>query len=516
MDIIINFWHLFELSAPWLLLGLLVAGVIHVFIPKDFLSKHLGKEGFWTTVKAALIGAPMPLCSCGVIPAAIGLRRAGGSKSATTAFLVSTPETGVDSISVSYALLGPFMAVIRPIAAVCSAIVAGLLVGREQKVDDANNKKKGKVFKPSDAISMSCCAPTATVFSSTKALPENSASIQSSCCDLSSAAQVHPKAQSACCDSKAQTTSSCCDSSSAAPVHVKAESACCDSKASTTSSCCDSSSAAPVHVKAESACCDSKAATTSSCCYSSSAAPVHVKAESACCDSKVATASSCCDSSSAVQTHAKAESACCDSKAATTSSCCDSANTSSSNKTLISKLGDAVQYSSGKLLSDTMLWLLIGLFFAALIQTFVPPEFLGQWGAGILAMTVVILISIPMYICATASTPIAAGLLLAGVSPGAVLVFMLAGPATNIATIGVVARELGRRAVAAYLTGVIGVAIAFGFLTDYLVDEFGFKVEPVSAMEHEVLPAWFTLGCAVLLAGLMLRLLAQSLKSRLA
>ena len=131
MDLLNNFWQLFLVSAPWLMLGLLIAGLLNVYLPANFLNKHLGKEGFLTTVKAALIGAPMPLCSCGVIPAAIGLRRAGASKSATTAFLVSTPETGVDSVSVSYVLLGPFMSIIRPIAAICSAIVAGVLVGRD-------------------------------------------------------------------------------------------------------------------------------------------------------------------------------------------------------------------------------------------------------------------------------------------------------------------------------------------------------------------------------------------------
>jgi hypothetical protein len=160
-------------------------------------------------------------------------------------------------------------------------------------------------------------------------------------------------------------------------------------------------------------------------------------------------------------------------------------------------------------------WLMIGLFFAALVQTYVPTSFLSQWGDGILAMVVVILVSIPMYICATASTPIAAGLLMAGVSPGAVLVFMLAGPATNIAILGVVATELGKRAVSAYLTGVIGVAIAFGFLTDYLVEQYGFEVNPAHAMEHELMPNWLTLGLGIILLILMLRLVLISLKQRM-
>jgi hypothetical protein len=116
-----------------------------------------------------------------------------------------------------------------------------------------------------------------------------------------------------------------------------------------------------------------------------------------------------------------------------------------------------------------------------------------------------------MYICATASTPIAAGLLMSGISPGAVLVFMLAGPATNIATIGVVRKELGARALWAYLIGVIGTALLFGLLTDYLVDQFGFSVASISHTHHELLPAWLTVGSALLLGGLMLRVYVQKL-----
>lgn len=374
MDLLNNFWQLFLLSAPWLMLGLLIAGILNVYLPANFLNTHLGKEGFWTTVKAALIGAPMPLCSCGVIPAAIGLRRAGASKSATTAFLVSTPETGVDSVSVSYVLLGPFMAIIRPIAAICSAIVAGVLVGRD-------TDKQHLELEPE---------------------------VKSSCCIAKAAAS--------------ETKASCC-----APKQVDPE---------IKSSCCASKPAAPT---AETSCCDT----------SSVAAPSQWQ-----------------------------------------------------------KMRQALSFSCNKLLSDTMVWLMIGLFFAALVQTYVPESFLTQWGSGILAMLVVILISIPMYICATASTPIAAGLLLSGVSPGAVLVFMLAGPATNIATLGVVANELGKRAVAAYLTGVIGVALCFGFLTDYLVTEFGFVVTPLLGEEHEVLPHWLSFICGVILIILMLRLVA--------
>jgi uncharacterized membrane protein YraQ (UPF0718 family) len=434
MTLLSNFWSLFLVSAPWLMLGLLLAGLLNVFIPKNFLQKHLGKEGVWTTIKAALIGAPMPLCSCGVIPAAVGLRRAGGSKSATTAFLVSTPETGVDSVSVSYVLLGPFMAIIRPIAAVSSAIVAGLLVGREESSDNTHSENEN------NAATKSCCATT-------QSAAEN---------------KVEKHAASSCCASKQPK------------VDTKKQAGCSSKSTELASS------------------------VTPSCCSTSSEAKELKSTEDA-----LDSTSSCCSTTSQVK------------PANTESSCCDSKESTEQTESFLSKIKRAVHFSCNKLLSDTMGWLMIGLFFAALVQTYVPTSFLSQWGDGILAMVVVILVSIPMYICATASTPIAAGLLMAGVSPGAVLVFMLAGPATNIATLGVVATELGKRAVSAYLTGVIGVAIAFGFLTDYLVEQYGFTVNPAHAMEHELMPSWLTQGLGIILLILMLRLVLISLKQRM-
>ena len=369
------------------MLGLLIAGIINVYLPKDFLNKHLGSDGLLTTIKAALIGAPMPLCSCGVIPAALGLRRAGASKSATTAFLVSTPETGIDSISVSYVLLGPFMAVIRPIAAITSAIVAGVLVGRDSKDElvqheaKTNTKTDKKAENKTGNNDKSCCAGK-------EAKPE-----------ITTAATNE---QASCCAKPA-----------------------------------------------------------------------------------MATKTSCCAGETKLVTKPALPQA-----------------------LAFAKLKKAVAFSCTKLLSDTAVWLLIGLGFAAIVQTYVPVSFFSQWGSGILAMIVVILISIPMYVCATASTPIAAGLLLSGVSPGAVLVFMLAGPATNIATLGVVASELGKRAVASYLTGVIGVAIIFGFLTDMLVEHYDIEVAPMLGEHHEVLPNWLSQLFALILVLLLVRLLA--------
>jgi uncharacterized membrane protein YraQ (UPF0718 family) len=394
------------------MLGLFIAGLLNVYLPANFLNRHLGKEGLWTTVKAALIGAPMPLCSCGVIPAAIGLRRAGASKSATTAFLVSTPETGVDSVSVSYVLLGPFMAVIRPIAAVCSAIVAGVLVGKDSELHQQQ---------------------------STTANKENTKT--TSCC---SSKQPEP-----------MTTASCCSK---------------EASAKPAQSCCSKQTTKELEAVKTTSCCSNKG---------SQATPESQQS---------------CASEQAVPSQ---------------KSCCSSEQPTKTVESRFSKLKRAVSFSCNKLLEDTMIWLMIGLFFAALVQTYVPESYLSQWGSGILAMLVVILISIPMYICATASTPIAAGLLLSGVSPGAVLVFMLAGPATNIATLGVVGKELGKRAVVAYLIGVIATALAFGFLTDYLVTQYGFVVAPMIGEEHEVLPHWLSFISGIVLATLMLRLVLK-------
>lgn len=413
MLLINNFIELFIISAPWLLLGLFIAALINVYLPTNFLNRHLGKEGFATTIKAALIGAPMPLCSCGVIPAALGLRRAGASKSATTAFLVSTPETGVDSISVSYVLLGPFMAIIRPIAAVSSAITAGLLVGGERKVKE---KVSVSSTESSEALTKACCSKSK---------------------DSVEVSHTETREAASCC-STTQTT-------------VAKESACCDSANKVVN--------------------DEEKAQTS-CCASDEKVVEQVK-ESSCCASK---------------------------KQATESS--------------TQKLKRAFAFSANKLLSDTAKWLMIGLFFAALVQTYVPQDYLQQYGSGIWAMLVVILICIPMYVCATASTPIAAGLLMSGVSPGAALVFMLAGPATNVATLGVVASELGKRAVAAYLIGVIGVALIFGFITDYLVVRYGYEIAPSLQTSHHVLPMWLEYFAGGLLALLLLRLIWLKVAAR--
>ncbi|WP_165953483.1 permease [Shewanella decolorationis] len=476
-----NFIDLFLDSAPWLLLGLILAGLLKVFVPMAWMQKQLGGHGFKTVVKAALLGAPLPLCSCGVIPAAVGLRRSGASKAATTSFLVSTPETGVDSVTVSYVLLGPFMAIVRPIAAITSAIVAGLLVGR----DDDDGKPMGKAE---------------TLSQSDKAL-DSSAPVASCCASKSSAQPAMVKAEA---------VQSCC-SSTKAPMMTPVKSSCCSDNAkapSTESKIKMTPMAKPSLMAASSSVMAGqtfgavakvnpvKSESAGSCCGTQTAAPEKIV---------VVKKGACCGSSSSKAT---------DSHQAEGDSCCASTQdmaTELKSESVIARVGLGLKYAATDLVRDTTLWLLVGLFFAALVQTYVPADFLAKWGDGLLAMLVMVLVSVPMYICATASTPIAAGLLLAGVSPGAVLVFMMAGPATNIATLGVVTKELGKRALYGYLGGVLGVALVAGALVNYLVASFGFEVMPQIGEQHQMLPEWLVATSGIVLALLMAKVVFEKI-----
>lgn len=388
-DYLFNFIALFTESAPWLLLGLLIAGFMKWLVPMELLKKHMGDNRLVSILKAAFIGAPLPLCSCGVIPAAIGLRRSGASKSTTVAFLVATPETGIDSISVSYALLGPFFAIIRPFAAVFTAIYAGIMV---------------KLF----------------------ALTEQSAE-QIRVTETS-------KSQVDGCSSEAK-------------------------KSDNEQSCCENKAKIPEPSKNAQSCCSSQI-------ESKQPTPPH-------------TETTCCNEKPGSETMKETD--------------------------IGQLLLNSLQFSSGKLLSDITKWLLIGLLLAAAIKTWVSTDFLLQWGDGFTAMLVMALIGIPMYICATASTPLAAGFLAAGLSPGAILVFMLAGPATNIATMGMIRQEMGTAVLVAYLFSLFTASISIGYLANWLITKFGFVINQVAAHGHEMNTSVVYTLAAILLAGLMVR-----------
>jgi uncharacterized membrane protein YraQ (UPF0718 family) len=339
MEFFANFIMLFTESAPFLLLGMFIAGMINQWIPRSWVEKTLGRKS--SILSAAFIGAPLPLCSCSVIPVAMGIRRSGASKASTASFLVATPETGVDSIGITYALMGPIMAIARPIAAIFSAIIAGFLV-----------LLFGKHEKP----------------------PEQ-----------------EPAAKS-----------------------------------------------------------------TGSCCHKTKVEPA----------------------------------------------------------TITGKIQAAFVFGYGQLLRDFMVWFLIGIFFAALVTTLVPVGFLNQHAQGVLAMLVVVLISIPMYVCATASTPIAVGLLLSGITPGAALVFMLTGPATNIATLMVIRNELGKRELALYLLAIVSSALTAGLILDYLFDQFNWQMQ-LSHGEHSDMVGIFYKASALVLAAMILYQLQKLLIPKL-
>ncbi|WDE14423.1 SO_0444 family Cu/Zn efflux transporter [Thalassomonas haliotis] len=389
MALLNNFIDLAAEASPWLLLGLLIAGLMKAWLPKQLLNKHLGK-GKSGIVKAALVGAPLPLCSCGVIPVATELKRGGASDPATASFLVATPETGVDSVSVSYAILGPVFAIYRPITAIASAIITGLLVSTDNSARQTKNDDK-----ESSLTANTCCAPASAA----------EAVASTSCCSTPTPKEL--------------TGKSC--SSSQPPAAEK-------------NSCCP-----PPAPKAAARCCSSTADKTEN-------------------------------------------------------------SETFSRKTLL-----GIKYAATQLIDDIIVWLFIGLVFATLVRTLLPPSLLTSYGSGLQAMLIMIAISIPMYICATASTPIAAGFILAGISPGTALVFMMAGPATNISTLGVIKNEMGSGVLIRYLGGIGLCALAFGYLLDWGLMRFNIDINQQMQHSHELLPYWFSLSCAILLALLAIK-----------
>ncbi len=336
-------------AAPWLLLGLVIAAVIKAFADRLAIARYLSGESAPATVRAALIGAPLPLCSCGVVPAVLGLRDAGAGRGPSMAFLVATPETGPDSISVSYGMLGPVYAIARPVAAVIGAIATGLIAGR-----------LGGPAPQTSAETGGCCSGGET---------------------------AEPAA--GCCDTTASITGHCDDQPAAG-------------------SCCGNETTTP--------------------------------------------------------------------------------DTARSNAR--ARLSNGLAYAFGQVLIDIMPWMVFGLVVAATAVVLIPEGFFDSpWGivGSYLLMAV---IGIPMYVCATASTPIAAGLLVAGMSPGAALVFLLAGPATNIGTLGILRKHFGGRTIGIYLAVVIASALVAGIALDLLWLNFDWAL-PQSAPEgHEMGLDW--------------------------
>ncbi len=294
LDIIIDYmllflremWVLCLEMAPYLLLGMLVSGLISIFIDSSFIFKHIGQKNAGSVLKSTLFGIPLPLCSCGVIPVAATLRESGASKGATVSFLVSTPQTGVDSIFLTYGMLGPVFALFRPLAALASGFFSGIVI---------NNFDH----------------------------------------------DMHH--------------------------HLS-----------------------------------------------------------------------------------------------------ESDNAPKTKESLDKRIISGVKYGFLTLPADIVIPLTQGLVVAAVIAILIPPQFIAEHfsSSNLIQYTMMLAVSLPIYVCATASIPIAVVLMAKGITPGAAFIFLMAGPATNASSIAVIKNILGKRTLYHYLVLIAFTAISFGYILD--------------------------------------------------
>ena len=342
-------WLLLLDSAVYILFGLLAAGLLRAFVSPALVSRHLGRGRFGPVFKAALLGIPIPLCSCGVLPAAAGLKKQGANNGAVTSFLIATPESGVDSIALTYALLDPIMTVARPLAAFVTAVAAGLA---------QNLGRNGEADRPVRA-DLSC------------------------------------------------------------PVD----------------NCCDGIDCPP---------------------------EVHRRHHS-----------------------------------------------------FYQRVRVGLGFAYGELWADLAVWFFVGLILAGAVTALVPQEFMvAHLGGGLTSMLLILAVAAPMYVCATASTPIAAALILKGVSPGAALVFLLAGPATNAASLTVLAKLLGKRAMIIYLVAIAVVSVAAGLTLDAVYAAWGVSAVALAGQAGEMIPGWLQLLAGLILLAMSAKPIGLAVKRR--
>jgi HflK protein len=301
-------WSILREASVFLLLGFVLGGLLAVVVPQRLILRLLGRGRISSVLWGSAIGVPLPLCSCGVLPAAVRLSKQGATKGATVSFLISTPETDVDAIALTYGLMGSKFAVFRALAGVVTAVVAGVATNlfgepRRKPVTGAAAPEELAPAEPLPA-------------SEPLGLPLG---------------ESHPP---------------------------------------------------------------------------------------------------------------------------------------------VGPLGRArrvVHYAFRELLDEIAHWLVLGIVVAALVMVLVPPSIIERYlGGGVVTMLVMLVIAIPIYTCASASTPIAAALILKGLDPGAALVFLLAGPATNIGAVIVLLKFLGRRVVAIYLGSIAAVSLLAGYTLNWL------------------------------------------------
>ena len=378
-------FHLINEMSPFLLLGFLIAGLMHAFIPGKYYTRYLAKPTFRSVLNAALLGVPLPLCSCGVIPTAMSLRKEGASKGAVASFLIATPQTGVDSIIATYSLMGLPFAIIRPVVAFVTALFGGALVNRATKGE--GEEKLGIRNEESGMGEHGCCHHE----------------------ELGNRNAESGMGEHGCCHHE--------------EFGMRNE-----------------------EVEME---------------------------EHDCCH------------------HAEVE----------------------KGMGFWQKMGVALEYAFVDMVEDIGKWLVVGFVIAALITVFVPDSFFAIFADNTwMSMLLVLAISIPMYICATGSIPIAVALMLKGLTPGSALVLLMAGPAANMASILVIRNRLGKKTLIAYLAAIISGAVLFGAGIDYLLPRHWFT-DALVQMEHcTEAGTWFTWTCTALLTLLLIHALVQKFR----
>jgi HflK protein len=313
-------WFILKEASLFLLLGFALAGGLAVLVPAKVLRRFLGVGKIKSVLWASAIGTPLPLCSCGVLPTALGLSRQGATKGATVSFLISTPEIGVDSIALSYALMDPIITVFRPVAAFITAVVAGVATNLWGAKRPGDGEPVASELQPPDLAPSYATLP---------------------------GIQLPPR-----------------DGSQSQPPGP------------------------------------------------------------------------------------------------------------------VARVRQVFAYAFGELLDETAHWLLLGILLAALVAVLLPASLIERYlGSGFTTMLAMLVIGIPIYTCASASTPIAAALVLKGLSPGAALVFLLSGPATNLGAIVVLLKFLGLRVVAIYLAAIAGVSVLAGYGLNWIY--LAWQVNPV-------------------------------------
>ncbi len=373
--------------SPFLLLGFFFAGLLHAFVPGAVYSRYLSGHNFRSVLYAALLGVPLPLCSCGVLPTAMSLRKQGASKGATVSFLIATPETGVDSIAATYSLMGLPFALTRPIVAFLTSLFAGVLVNRgDGEIENSKLKIENHDVDEADH----CCCHT----------PTNSP--QGGVIGRADALRLPEQEYSSSPSLQAKPTS-----------------------------------------------------------WSGGRSGRGLNVQSS----------------------------------------------------IFNKLKEALRYGFIDMMGDIGKWLVIGLIVAGLITVFVPNEFFAVFKDNtLLSMLLVLAIAIPMYICATGSIPIAVALIMKGLTPGAALVLLMAGPACNVASMLVIGKRLGRKTLALYLFAIITGAVVAGNIIDLMPREWFMPTIMQSACCSPEDTSWFNWLCTGVLALLLLYSLIRHLR----